>query len=358
MRLHGKRWLDLVRYVRWVARQLRAAPRHRHQLGRWYEVNREYLRVHQTLVILTLFIVGNNVLVVRAESSVPHLPTDVIVSDPYVIADTVRLIDAYTPNIDEDPDAIAQNLEARVNGEFISTNPLIATLPEQTDEPTPAPVSPATSPTETAPREHDVKYIVRIGDTIGGIGTKFSLKIVTIEIKNNLSDVDAIKPGQELIIPAADLSAKAIAAAANRARASAELANRKSTVGKVTSASASGGYGLIVPIKHNGISRGLVGGHTGIDYRADVDAAVVAAADGVVVEADSSGWNGGYGKTILISHGENKITRYGHLDRVLVSAGQRVGGGDLIGYSGNTGRSTGPHLHFELRVNGRPVNPF
>jgi murein DD-endopeptidase MepM/ murein hydrolase activator NlpD len=78
----------------------------------------------------------------------------------------------------------------------------------------------------------------------------------------------------------------------------------------------------------------------------------------VVVIASSSGWNGGYGKTILISHSNGKTTRYGHLNSVDVTVGERVSQGEQIGRSGSTGRSTGPHLHFELRVNGIVKSPF
>lgn len=81
----------------------------------------------------------------------------------------------------------------------------------------------------------------------------------------------------------------------------------------------------------------------------------MASSSGVVVEA---GWNGSYGYTILISHPDGKKTRYAHLSRVMVSYGQSVTQGQVIGLSGNTGFSTGPHLHFEIIVNGMRVNPL
>lgn len=117
--------------------------------------------------------------------------------------------------------------------------------------------------------------------------------------------------------------------------------------------------GYMLPIAYRGISRGIISGvHTGIDYLANVGTPVWAAADGQVTTADSIGWNGGWGKTIVIHHSESHTTRYAHLHRIIVSEGQVVKRGDVIGYSGNTGRSTGPHLHFELRVNGKARNPF
>ncbi|HEY1074606.1 MAG TPA: peptidoglycan DD-metalloendopeptidase family protein [Patescibacteria group bacterium] len=329
----------------------------RHYGTQTYHAVREYSRIHQALVVLTIFILVNNTLIVRAANDVPSIPADVLVSDPYVIADTVRLLADYTPDVDEDPDAIALALEERVNGNFISTNPLIVTLPSESDTPnateTPAP------PASTADRTREIKYTVQIGDTMSGIGSKFGLKVATIKVKNNINNVDTLKPGQELTIPVDDLSDKAIKAAEDRQKASQQLADAKKSVAKISTAKASGGYGLIVPIHHNGISRGLIAGvHTGIDYRANVGTPIVAAADGVVIVATETGWNGGYGKTVLISHTGNKTTRYGHMSDVSVRSGQRVSQGELIGYSGNTGRSTGPHLHFELRVGGRAVSPF
>jgi murein DD-endopeptidase MepM/ murein hydrolase activator NlpD len=102
----------------------------------------------------------------------------------------------------------------------------------------------------------------------------------------------------------------------------------------------------------------VIGGlraHSGVDLAAPVGSPIVAASDGVVSTAD---WQGGYGLLVSLDHGGGVQTRYGHMSRVNVARGQRVHRGDVIGFVGSTGLSTGPHLHYEVRVNGRAVNPL
>lgn len=94
--------------------------------------------------------------------------------------------------------------------------------------------------------------------------------------------------------------------------------------------------------------------HAGIDFDGVHNQAILAAADGVVI---SAGWQGGYGRAVDIRHSGGLTTRYGHLARIDVRPGQHVTRGSRIGGMGSTGRSTGTHLHFEVRFNGQPVNP-
>lgn len=95
--------------------------------------------------------------------------------------------------------------------------------------------------------------------------------------------------------------------------------------------------------------------HRGIDWATPVGTAVVASSSGTVSRA---GWGSGYGYVVYIDHADGRQTRYGHLSKVLVKAGQSVKQGDKIALSGNTGRSTGPHLHFEILIGGSQVNPL
>jgi len=94
--------------------------------------------------------------------------------------------------------------------------------------------------------------------------------------------------------------------------------------------------------------------HTGIDIPAPTGSSILAAESGTVITA---GWINGYGYAVIIDHGNGITTLYGHNSRLIVKAGQHVSRGDVIARAGSTGNATGPHCHFEVRINGTPVNP-
>jgi murein DD-endopeptidase MepM/ murein hydrolase activator NlpD len=94
--------------------------------------------------------------------------------------------------------------------------------------------------------------------------------------------------------------------------------------------------------------------HNGLDMAGPIGTPIYATADGIVGRAQ---WVSGYGKYVEINHGSGIQTRYGHMSQILVEPGARVTRGELIGRMGSTGRSTGSHLHYEVRVEGVPVNP-
>jgi murein DD-endopeptidase MepM/ murein hydrolase activator NlpD len=95
--------------------------------------------------------------------------------------------------------------------------------------------------------------------------------------------------------------------------------------------------------------------HSGVDLAAPYGSPIVATAPGVV---GTAGWSGGYGLLVAVAHGDGVQTRYGHLSRLAVAPGQQVVAGQVIGYVGSTGDSTGPHLHYEVRIDGRAVDPL
>jgi murein DD-endopeptidase MepM/ murein hydrolase activator NlpD len=95
--------------------------------------------------------------------------------------------------------------------------------------------------------------------------------------------------------------------------------------------------------------------HSGIDISSNYGERVLAPAEGIVIFAD---FMGGYGRAVVVDHGHGISTRYGHLASFAVISGQHVRRGDVIGYVGLSGRSTGPHLHYEVRINDTPVNPY
>jgi len=108
-----------------------------------------------------------------------------------------------------------------------------------------------------------------------------------------------------------------------------------------------------------GVPRTAAGGgtrwHAGVDLAAPTGSPVAAAYAGRVTKA---AWQGGYGLLVVVDHGNGLQTRYAHLSRLSVAPGQQVRQGELVGLVGSTGHSTGPHLHYELRRNGQPVNPL
>lgn len=100
---------------------------------------------------------------------------------------------------------------------------------------------------------------------------------------------------------------------------------------------------------------GRIAFHAGIDLSAPGGSSVRSTGEGYVVRA---GWTGGYGYMVEVDHGYGITTRYAHLSRILVTEGQRLSRNQVLGVQGSTGRSTGPHVHYEVRVNNRPVNPI
>lgn len=179
-----------------------------------------------------------------------------------------------------------------------------------------------------------VKHKVAKGETIESISKKFGGDSREIRLFNGIEDGEMLVAGTELIIPDGELvSEKTSKPKTSKIGGSKETTN---------------GY-YIRPVK--GVkTQGSHGRYKGIDIGARIGTPVWAMADGTVIISKSpSGWNGGYGGMIVISHSNGTQTLYAHLSRIDVKQGQKVTRGSVIGAVGNTGRSTGPHLHFEIR---------
>lgn len=127
-------------------------------------------------------------------------------------------------------------------------------------------------------------------------------------------------------------------------------ARQRTARARSSSLAISSGFGLRMhPIL------GIARAHRGVDLAAPSGSPIFAPSSGIVGQA---GWAGGYGIALSVEHGNGIETRYGHLSRLNVAPGQRIREGDILGYVGSTGLSTGPHLHYEVRVNGQAVNPL
>ena len=190
-----------------------------------------------------------------------------------------------------------------------------------------------------------VRHIVKKGDTIATIAKKYEGDVDDILAYNQLASAEDISIGDTVVVPGGVMVQPApIKKSTKQARTSG---------GVVASGGGSSGFSNPLPgaIKTQGIH-----GYNGVDLSGvAIGTAVLAAAGGEVIVAKSSGYNGGYGSYVVIKHQNGTQSLYGHLSSVAVAVGQTVAKGEKVGGMGNTGRSTGPHLHFEVRG---ARNPF
>ena len=280
--------------------------------------------------------------------------------DPIRAGEAAAAFSQYTPGAEVTSDEVALTMMVK-NDSYTLTQQLALNEGKNLEE----------------PKRAAATYTVQGGETVTQIAEKFELHVATVLDANGIKaeDSKSIKPGTTLNIPSSDTSTSDDwIVAINKAETEAKEKKRQEELKKqkakaktsralaaTSSSSASSGYGgvdsgdlLIPPISSRGISQGYSSGHRGVDYMADIGTGVASAGGGKVVII-STGWSGGYGNQIVIDHGGGRATRYAHLSSISVSVGETVGRGEIIGRSGNSGRSTGPHLHFEVIVNGNPV---
>lgn len=185
-------------------------------------------------------------------------------------------------------------------------------------------------------------HTVKRGESLWEIARTYQTDMAEIIAVNGIENPSRIQASQELIIPGAK------AASIGSAIRSEQLVSADGRLLRAFSWPVSGRLS-----SRYGPRWGRM--HHGIDVAVNTGTPVRAAARGRVSFA---GWNGGYGYLVIIDHGNNIETRYAHLSRISVKVGQYVERGTVIAYSGNTGNSTGPHLHFEIRQKGQSVNPL
>jgi len=262
------------------------------------------------------------------------------------------------------------------------------------------------------PRAHIVTYVIQPGDNIFDIATQFDLAPETIVWSNREAIQDApwlIQPGLEILIPPVDGVCHVVRADETVSSIAADYEVEPEALYNEWNAleeegSLREGQLLVVPGGQGGeitwapqletvvgsaqVSWGVCSGvtftgpgangwfvyptgssrvsgwyfrdprnptHIGLDYACRQGDPLYAADNGVVTIA---GWNGGYGILVEVNHGNGYVTRYGHFSEILVGCGQAVYQGQLLGYCGNTGWSSGAHLHFEIRHNGVPQDPL
>ncbi|MFH1750014.1 MAG: M23 family metallopeptidase [bacterium] len=303
------------------------------------------------------------------------------------LVNIVKTLGKYTL-IDEKPEDLPENLSKNrkiiIDQKGFIVKPVLAMNTVEVQQ---------ESTTIVVERRENIKYSVQTGDSLGGIADNYNLKISTLKHANNLSDIDVILPGQTLLIPFADgmihtvKAGETLLGVVKRYRGdfqktlSQNNLNQDGTIYIGQKIVVVGGE--YIPPKPQprpsqssnryadndysgprGNFRFPTSGGTyyngyhwwAIDIPRSTGTPIYASDGGRVVTA---GWNsGGYGRYIVINHGNGYSTLYAHLSSIGVGVGQYVNQGQYIGGIGSTGRSSGSHLHFEIILNGRKLNPI
>ena len=200
-----------------------------------------------------------------------------------------------------------------------------------------------------------VMATINKGDTVEVIAQRYHVDVTTVMKANPTINPQALQVGAQLALP----GGRATVVAARTQVATARKASLSSAkTASAATATSSLGINLSLPVPGHVTSpfgQRTREFHKGVDLAARVGQAVHAAAAGTVV---FSGWYAGYGRAVIVSHGRGVKTLYGHNSKLLVHEGQSVTAGQKIALAGTSGNSTGPHVHFEVLVNGRNVNPM
>lgn len=201
------------------------------------------------------------------------------------------------------------------------------------------------------------QYKVKTGDTISGIAKKYDADSKEILTFNGFDDAKDLKAGMEIIIPNGEpiVEKTPVKSTSSSNNKSVTQSQSTSSAKSSTASTGSTNSSYAMPIPGSVLTQGIHGTNA-VDFGAPVGTPVKASMAGEVILALGNGaYNGGYGNYIVVKHSNGTQTLYAHLSKTEVSVGDKVSQGQVIGKSGNTGRSTGPHLHFEVRG---ATNPF
>jgi LysM repeat protein len=186
-----------------------------------------------------------------------------------------------------------------------------------------------------------VRHVVKSGDTLASIAKKYNGDVGDILSYNQLASAASIQVGDTVVVPDGTMAAPA-------------PIKKGSPVQTTGGTSIASGAGFTHPLPGSVRTQGIHG-YNGVDLAAAAGTPILAAAGGTVIISKSSGWNGGYGNYVVIKHPNGTQTLYAHNNSNAVVSGATVQAGQVVGYVGSTGRSTGSHLHFEVRG---AKNPF
>lgn len=193
-----------------------------------------------------------------------------------------------------------------------------------------------------------VDYKIKKGDTLKGIANKFKVPVEDIVGHNGISG-SKIAVGTEIFIPGGSLETEVKKPTKSKSSGSSVASGK----GKYSTSIDTTGY-FTHPLPGSVRVRGITSSHKGVDFGAPTGTPIYAAAAGRVIFSQN-GWNGRYGNLIIIQHDNGTSTLYAHQSRRVAQTGQQVDKGELIGYVGSTGKSSGPHLHFEVKDGKNPL---
>lgn len=188
------------------------------------------------------------------------------------------------------------------------------------------------------------------GEDVTGIARRYDAKVEDVIAQNGLSSAGAIRAGQKLIIPDGQLfTPRRYIARSDQIDQGPEEPSERPASAPIP------GSGFLRPVSFSRITQYFGWRHSGVDLADSRRPLVKAAKDGTV---EFAGWLGGYGRLVILRHGNGLKTYYAHLSEIHAKTNETIARGEFVGRVGCTGRCSGPHLHFEVRQGGRPVNPL